>query len=447
MIRLLPLLAFAILPAAVAAPAPPAARTEFGTSGLLTSADLEKVKFDSRSVKDSERGAESKPEKEVEEARKVRDVAKGDGPEKVRPANRYDVAVYMPATKFREGEPAPAYFVLRNNRDTVLGLRARIDMSEPKPMLYGGGCRYDIRDRATGKSVLASLSASTHCGGGSLVDVPADGFYCVSADVNRLAGHVLPPGDYEVDWRYGNLGSAPITFTVREHAGAKLPNRPALHFYHINPEFGEEERPETVGEPFRWRDCDLNQVGTDDFAAALAVGQHGTYVPDLHTIAKTDKLVEAWVEWKPYRDGDRVVVTLRAVPPYDRVCFEEVPQLHLQIETPADAHRDRAMQAADRKLAELERSTALVTPLTIEARLPTDWREHVGASGAARVSVLVVAKRVELPRWGDRLEKRQLAEKSVRRSDEAPPLWSGIVRSDTTELRFPLRLPEPVPAP
>ncbi len=445
MLRLLPLLAFALLPAAVAAPVPPGGRTEFGTNGLLTHADLEKVKFDSRLVKDGDKFREEKAEKEVEDVVKRRI----DGPVKVRPANRYDVATHMSWTKFREGEPMPAYFVLRNNRGSVLGLRSRIDMCEPTPTLRGGSCQYDIRDRATGKSVIQLRSSSTHCGGGSLVDVPADGFYCVSGDLNRLAGRVLPPGDYEVDWRYGNLCSAPVAFTVREHAGAKsakLPNRPALHFYHIDPEFGEaeEERPDTVGEPFRWRDCELAHVDTDDFAAALAVGQHGTFVPDLHTVGKADKLVEAWVEWKPYRDGDRVVVTLRAVLPYERVCFEEVPRLHLQIETPADAERGR--QSADRKLKALERDTALVTPLTIEARLPTDWREHVGASGAARVSVLVTANRIELPRWGDRMQKLQ-EEKSVRRSPDAPPLWSGVVRSDATELRFPPRMPAPTPAP
>ena len=48
MLRRLPLLAFALLPAAVAAPVPPGARPEFGATGLLTRADLEKVRFDSR---------------------------------------------------------------------------------------------------------------------------------------------------------------------------------------------------------------------------------------------------------------------------------------------------------------------------------------------------------------------------------------------------------------
>src|SRR5215470_9204550 len=108
MLRLLPLLMFALLPAALAAPVPPGGRVEFGSNGLVTRADLEKIKFDSRLVKDAEDFVERKPADEV------------------RPKNRYDVAVHMPWTKFRAGESIPAYFVLRNNRGYALRLDARL---------------------------------------------------------------------------------------------------------------------------------------------------------------------------------------------------------------------------------------------------------------------------------------------------------------------------------
>ena len=118
------------------------------------------------------------------------------------------------------GEPVPAYFVLRNNRSAALGFNSRMDLHGAIPELHGGGMSLDVRDRATGKSVLKGLSGSTNCGGNSLVDVPADGFYCLKADLNRVTGGALPAGEYEVDWRCGRLASAPVAFTVAPADGA-----------------------------------------------------------------------------------------------------------------------------------------------------------------------------------------------------------------------------------
>src|SRR5687767_13679471 len=107
MYRLLALVAFALVPAALlpsaerpalAEPAPPPRSVEgptFGDGGLLTDADLKKVTFES--VRFDYR------------TRKPVVLVLAGVP---RP---YDVAVHMPRTRFREGEPIPAYFVLRNN--------------------------------------------------------------------------------------------------------------------------------------------------------------------------------------------------------------------------------------------------------------------------------------------------------------------------------------------
>src|SRR5262249_50331123 len=133
---------------------------------------------------------------------------------KPRPANRFDVAVHMPWTKFREGEPIPAYFVLRNNRGAILGLRSRIDCSGSHPQMHGSGISYAVRDRATGKSVVYFSNHVTNCGGGSLVDVPADGFDVEKADLSRVSEKLLPAGDYEVEWEYYPYRSAPVRFSV-----------------------------------------------------------------------------------------------------------------------------------------------------------------------------------------------------------------------------------------
>lgn len=434
MLRLLPLLVLALLPAAFGAPVPPDTRPDFGTNGLLSRADLEKVVFDTRAIKRAD-GREWPEETEPEE-RKGEEKRDEALPQR---ANRYDVAVHLPWAKFRAGEPMPVYCVLRNNRGAVLGFRSRIDLSGDRPEGQGSGLSFDIRDRATGASVLGGMSASTNCGGGSLVDVPAFGFYCVKGDLNRLTGAPLPPGEYEVDWSCGKLAAALVRFSVAPGDTKPKPvaRRSHITFLHLQPGSDDDRLPERAGEPIQWREGNLNSVYTGSMLSALAVGPGGAYVPDARTIPTADKMVEAWAVWKPYRDGDRVMVTLRAVPPYEKVCFNEVPQLFLQVETPEENRNGRGWHEALAKRGDFDRGT-LVTPLTIEARLPEGWREWFGESETARVAVLVASKQIEFPRGN-----AQVVEKLLERVDrlpnrERPSVWSGVVRSEFTELRLSL---------
>ncbi len=417
MLRLLPLLALALLPAAVAAPVPPGGRVEFGAHGLLTRADLEKVRFDSRP---------SKP----------------DDPKFPRP--EYDLAVHMPWATFREGEPVPAYFVLKNNDKAELPLGGRMELFGPRrdSPTFLNGCGFTVRDRATGKSVEDTQRLIIACGGGAMMTVPAGGFYVVSGDVGRTNGKPLPPGEYEVEWQItGRLRSAPVRFTVINADGAKptaARERHAIRFYRLAPTFEREEREAKPGEPFVWRDRHLGYENAGPMSAALAVGQHGVYVPDLHTVPAADELVEASVAWKPYREGDRVAVTLRSARPGTRVRFEELPQLYLQVEAPdeeAFGRWDRASEAeAKRSASDDER---LVTPLTIEVQFPKEWRGRMGVNGTGRVAVLVLAKPVEFPRGGQAPEKMAVVKRVRVREEEPLPVWSGLVRTAFTELRFP----------
>lgn len=320
-----------------------------------------------------------------------------------------------------------------------LGLRSRLDLC-PEPRLYGGSTTFDIRDRATGKSVVTRLAACTHCGGGSLVDVPADGYYCLEVDVNHLAGQVLPPGRYEVAWGYRQFRAAPVSFTVIERDSGKpapLAKRPALRFFHLREGDGDENglQAEREDRAICWADSDLEWVHASGLAAALAVGQVGVYVPDIYTIPAADKLIEARVEWKPYRDGDRVAITLSAAVAGKMVEFDELPQLYLQLETPANSEDGNERELGERKRAAKD-ALQLRTPLTIEVRLPDDWRSRVGPNGSARVSVLVVSKELELPR-GDLRAIKQLDRLYKLNADEVP-VWSGVVRTAPTARHLPL---------
>src|SRR5262245_1540102 len=223
MFRLLPLLALAWLPAAVAAPVPPGGRVEFGRNGLLTRADLEKVKFDSWPIPSAGRKPKTR-------------------------AGKFDIAVHMPWTRFREGEPIPVYFVLRNNSDSNLTINNELELFRPHPVVWGS-CRIRAWDLATDESVRVVGQA---CSFNEQVIVPARGFYCLQGDFGRTCGgEPLPAGEYEVDWEYSGLCSAPAQFTITK-ADVKPTEpamRPHLHFYHLLPDFNPNNRPGGVGEP------------------------------------------------------------------------------------------------------------------------------------------------------------------------------------------------------
>jgi hypothetical protein len=134
MTRALPCLFLAFLPALVAAPVPRDPRPAFGANGLLSRAELDRVQFESRAIK-----ADDRDKEQVEDVADEREEVKRDEAEnKPRPANKFDVAVHMPWRVFREGDPIPAYLVLRNNRPITLGLKSSIDLSGTYPAMHGG---------------------------------------------------------------------------------------------------------------------------------------------------------------------------------------------------------------------------------------------------------------------------------------------------------------------
>jgi hypothetical protein len=335
---------------------------------------------------------------------------------------------------------------MRNNRNNTLGLTSCIDLIGSSAEMRGGAASFDIRDRATGKSVVTLRSCSTNCGGGSFVDVPANGYYIFRGELSRMAGQQLTPGDYEVEWEYSPLVAAPVRFSVKQADEPKpIAARPSvIHFFRLGESSEAKEQPARADRSVVWRECELSRANTESMAAALAVGQNDAYVPDIRTIPAADKLVEAWVEWKQYRAGDRVSVTLRALPPHREVWFDELPKLYLQIEAPRDDEdRDWSRDDGELKEAKEDATDRLTTPLTIEAHLPAEWRERVGVKGSARVAVVVVSKQLELPTRGVRLERALKDVQRIEIGRERPPIWSGTVRTEFVELRFPSSAPRP----
>jgi hypothetical protein len=401
---------------AVTAPVPPGGRAEFGASGLVTRADLEKVRFEPPPAHRKDRFGWAR------------------GIDVIPASEKAGIAVHLPWHTFREGEVVPAYFVLKNGGDRDLPLDGRLDLYGPNPAALGA-CAVGVYDLKANK-VVPVVDNTNWSERGPILVVPVGGFYCVRYDVGHTAdGQPLPPGEYEVEWMCAGLHSAPAKFTITKREDGTNPaasgKRERVHFFRLTPGRKSERRPAKVGEPFVWSASRLDRVYAGDVHAALAVGVGGVYVPDLYAIPEADKLVRASVDWKNYRDGPRVAVTLTSVDPQKPVRFLDRPHLHLHFratefgnlrEPPTEKPGDLMSHSGE----------VLVTPLTIEAKLPENWLEWTGAHSSSRVAVLVTSGEVVLPR--NRLNARR-ARDAFKKPDG--PVWEGVLLTPFSEPRFP----------
>ena len=207
----------------MAAPVPQGVRTEFGSRGLLTRADLAKVKFEPASRKDRFNW--------------LRDKGDASGKEFAKAA----IAVHLPWHTFREGEDVPAYFVFKNGSDRDLPLAGRLDLYGPNPSTRNA-CAIGVYEAKTDKTV--PVVGQERWGESELV-VPANGFYCVRYDVGHTAnGNPLPPGEYEVEWVCSGLHSAHAKFTITQRDDGMEPvaveKRERVHFFRLTPERDRE---------------------------------------------------------------------------------------------------------------------------------------------------------------------------------------------------------------
>lgn len=381
-------------PVTAAAPVPPkVGNGEFGSAGLLTRSDLDRVGFDSHSFKDGKLQTDEKPP-------------------------RYDIAVHMTRFRFAEGEPIPAYFLMRNNTREMLELDASLELFRHPPELWNA-CSIAVYCRTTGQEVPLIPRCGWRCGGPAMTCVPASGYFCMKGDLGRLPrDQSLPPGEYEVSWRYLDCRSATMKFVVEKSETPKIPAKVAkIAVYPVTA--GCVDLPERPGETIALKETHFQHGRTAELATTLAVAPFGTYVPDIREIPSADRLIEAAIEWKRYRSGDRALVTLLARSPHQQVRFREVPHLYLVVETDASTLPEHF---TDQGGKDCQASESLVTPLVLELRLPENWKERISLHGPARIAVLLSAEKLEMP--SDRMKQKL---KDV--SSSSSPTWSGVLRT------------------
>lgn len=393
---------FAIL--ATAAPAPRSDAPEFGANGILTTDDLKTVAFKSRVLRTADELKELK-------------LKSGSRPED------YDVAVHLPRTKFKPGEPVPVYFVVKNKLDRKIGLKMLIDFSGHAPHLRGE-CTFSIRAINPTKPIEMEVMHSTRYSEDTLVDVPANGFHVARGDLNRLGDASLPPGEYEVEWSCQLRASAPVKFTVLPgEASAPRPKARGERFRFVaiepdDPEAGDEDR-------FLWKDFGMEPIDVDRMSASLRSGPFGKYIPDASTIPASDGHIHARASLRREKDVETLVVALTSTDPRKEVSFNEVPRLYLQVEEREPGGRGAKSERSLRD--QLRRAEPrFKTPMTIEVPFDAEqWKE--ADFGRGRLAVIVTSGKLEFPVRGKHQVELMLESSRVALDEKA---WTGLVRSE-----------------
>ncbi len=390
----------------------------FGSTGFLSRADLEHVRFDSRAVDDGRTGD---PASAMLFADRLRAMG--------------DLAVFLPRTAYRSGDSIPVYFVLKNNTDEPSGFSSGLFLFPPFRTAWND---FAIRVRNCDTGETDGIEGGGCLLGGVRITRPANGYFVARTDFGLAHGKPRPPGEYEVSWSHWTLHSAPVRFTVAPTRGEPpVPPVPraSAAFYLVEPVTEHKRYPRGAGEPFVWERAHLHALGAGEIASGLSVGHNGHYVPDLNTLPATDGRVRAVAEWKRYRAGERLAVTLHAADPRAPVRFTQVPRVYLQL---SDYGENVRLSRWDEEHADPgPRPDTLTTPLTLEVQLPPDWRERTRLNDTQRAAVLVASERITLPNDDSNIWSGKDAPKPPR----DPAAWSGVVRTAFTELTFPPRRP------
>ena len=330
-----------------------------------------------------------------------------------RQGSLHDVALdlMIPRRTYYEGEPIPAYLVLRSRERHVVSVDARLDLFRPDHRTVGA-CALHLR-QLSGRPFVRPLQR-LWARGGSVLRVPASGYYCVRADLARLgAGGLLPPGRYAFSWDYARQRSREVRFEVRPRRGAAArPAPPRLEIRRLNDRWAGGVRGVAT----------LRRARAAGVAAALAVGIEGRWYPDIHAVPHADGLlrIDARVE------GRQLVITLRTERDGDLVRFSQDDcRLFIVARHTGPARAAQRERVAEElaKAMKQSRPVTLVDSHTMRVRLPADWRKREGIAGAASLSVLMTSDRAEMHIGGKIMEELRKA-----RVDD-PKRWRGALMS------------------
>ena len=358
------------------------------------------------------------------------------------------LGVWVSCRAYREGEPIPALFAVRN-RGPRRGLDMRIELAPAEAGMYNGA-RIRLERTNPGNTWRQRLQHTYICGGPPLAGIEHDGYHCSGGDLRALGGGQLPAGAYCVWWSYSARKSNVVEFTVLPNRdgqpGAGLSRRALAGIIELT---GGKLEGLTDGA----REHSLRLTGARaahrwprEVGPHLASGVAGKYYPSLADLPVLDGGLEATARLlrrEPAALPFAVEVTLRAALGGKDMVLARDLHLALLVE-PQPGNLDRVLHNGPRSerapdMMSHNHEFLLDRPLVLRIDLPANWERHARLTGPARVAVLVSTERLHRREPG-----RQVTER-VRRAGGSPRQeWRGVLRSPWLEVAFP---PRPAKAP
>ena len=305
--RLITLILFSVATSALAAPVPTGRTIDPFATGFLTADDLKKIHT-----------SDPAP----------------FGPEL---PSSTEISLHVPNTRIRSGEPIPAYFLVRNTTDKPVGLDIELELFTDA-YHTDNASRIELRSRDTELPVLKQQLHTWACGGPPMVQVAAQGFYVSRGDLSRHSGGYLPPGEYEIRWRYQQKWSNVVRFSVTGSAVKAIDKpRPVVRFLKVQPldvlQKQVAEVDDTEGHAVFWRKPSLSNESTSRMAAWFGTGVAGKHYPDILALPRNDGRVIVTADWYFTSKRDSVTIKIEAAIKNKPVVFEDYPEIFLQVES------------------------------------------------------------------------------------------------------------------
>ncbi len=378
----------------------------------------------------------------------------------------FQIGVWMSKTRYEQGEPVRALFVLKN-----YGKTQGVDFYAVFP--GSGGTAYNngavhIRavklDLPKGTPVPNFLSAHTWvCGIGSLSQVEAKSYWCFRRD---LAKSGLVPGTYVAWWSYGKKNSEKVTFRVLRKQAKQMVTpqfvRPLeYHFWlelqgrGVCSKIDANNAAHQIYPWGGWRSRGWLSVASD-LAAGHKTGEKTQWYLNPHDLPTSDEVLKVsgkWITSKGRKKQPPTIfeVQLNSVAKGKKVNFDNVRWHPVLVVIPtkgAKLLKDIERWAKVRRNFELpedQKDSAQDVNFgkkrtgsrwNVRIVLPKDWTKRLPFHGPAVCAVVLTSHRIR-PRAGNRVMLREMRKSVLLEQTEVITRWEGLLRTPWVKIDVP----------
>jgi hypothetical protein len=336
-------------------------------------------------------------------------------------------AVRLSKDVYREGEPIPAIFVVKNLTSKKLGLDMRLDFHD---FMTVNSVALHMLKSGREKDIGFGLGHMWACGGPPKAVIQPNGYYCVRGDLQRLRKRTFEPGDYTFFWDYARLRSNKVNFKVlpgdaETALDLSSPRLSALDYHATFREvLGQGDYPDVMLENIHVRKQWIGRL-----SAVLASGVEGRYYPDLLALPARDDLVRVSAQIVKERTRGTSEISLKMASLRDEPEVRLNGALHFKLLLKAESQQLAVVEEQER----LEMDRARISfehglPRTFRLPLPAGWSSQTGFGGKAKLAVIVSSKPLRMERL-NRIRSLVRDIRAISQDGKEIKTWRGVLRS------------------